>query len=119
MSHKRLARSLAKAASDASDTAAHSAVTISARLPILAGCLVSPSTAGIAEWNEACSEKVSAGVEGVLAAAAEWQAMMFRSAFRVPTPLGFANDMMRVVSKAAHPTHRRAKANGLRYKRSG
>ena len=111
---RALSRSLAKAAAAAATTAAHCSETIAARLPIFAGCLFMPTQAALAEWNMACAEKVAAAMEGTVAASAEWQAAMLRSAFRGATPAGFAHDMLRVMNKAAHPARRRVKANAER-----
>jgi hypothetical protein len=118
MRARLLSRSLLKAVVDTNVTAAHCSETIAARLPIFAGCLVAPSGAALAEWNMACAEKVAAVMEGAVAASAEWQAAMMRSAFRGATPTGLAHYMLRVMNKAAHPARRRAKANAKRLGRA-
>ena len=114
MSARALSRSLTHAVGQANDTANHCALTIAARLPVLARCLVAPTAEGLAEWNEAYSEKVAAVFEGAVAASTAWQIAMMRSALRMPTPTAFANDIMRVMNKAAHPARRRVKANSRR-----
>lgn len=114
MSHVKLARSLARAATEAHQTAAHCSVTIAARLPVFAGAFISPSEAACAEWNRAYTEKVVATWQGAFAASLEWQAAMMRSAVRPPSPVGLANDMMRVIQKAAQPARRSVKANAKR-----
>ena len=115
MSARKLSRSLTRAVADAQQTAAHCSTTIGARLPILGGYFMAPTEAALAEWNMAYNEKVAAAWEGAIAASIEWQAMMMRSAFRAPNPLVIADDMMRVMNKAAHPARRRAKANARRF----
>jgi len=117
MNHVKLARSLARAATDAGETAAHCGATIAARLPTLAGAFFSPSASGMAEWNRAYTEKVAATWEGAFAASAEWQAVMMRAAFRPPCLAGLANDMVGVFEKAAKPARRRARANARRLAR--
>ena len=114
MSARAFSQSWSRAVMEAQESAAHCGVTIAARLPLFFGCIVAPSGAALAEWNQACSEKVAATLEGAVAGAAEWQATMIRSAFHPPTPTGLADDMLRVMTKAAHPTRRRAKANAGR-----
>ena len=118
MRARPLSRSLLKAVADANVTAIHCSETIAARLPIFAGCIVAPSGAALPEWNMACAEKVAAAMEGVVAASAEWQAAMLRSAFRGATPTGLAHDMLRVMNKAAHPARRRVKANAKRLRQA-
>ena len=118
MSARKLSRSLTRAVVDAQQTAAHCSTTIGARLPILGGYFVSPTEAALAEWNAAYTEKVAAAWEGAIAASVEWQAMMMRSAFRAPNPLVFADDMLGVMNKAAHPARRRVKANARRLSRA-
>lgn len=115
MSARRLQQSWVRAVVNAQEAATHSGVTIAARLPVLAQHLLTPSVAGMTEWNDAYTEKVQATWEGAVAASLEWQAMMFRSAFSAPTPAGFANDLMQVVHKAGHPARRRVKANAKRF----
>ena len=114
MSTRSLSRSLTRAATNANLAAAHSAVTIAARLPILGGYFLSPSAAALAEWNRACAEKVAATVEGSAAAVAEWQGLVLRSAFRTPTPAALADAGLKVLHKASQPGHRRVKANAQR-----
>jgi hypothetical protein len=118
MSHRALARSLTQAVTNANLAAAHSTITIAARLPILGGYFLSPTPSALAEWNRAYAEKVAAMVEGVAAAAAEMQALMLKSAFRAPTAAGFADDCLRVAHKAGHPGRRRVKANAKRLTRT-
>lgn len=114
MSHVKLARSLARAATQAHQTASHCGVTIAARLPVFAGALIAPSESACAEWNRAYTEKVMATWEGAFAASLEWQAALMRSAVRPPSPAGLAHDMMRVMQKAAEPARRSVKANAKR-----
>jgi hypothetical protein len=114
MSVRKLSRSLVRAVVSAQESAAHCTATITARMPVLFDGAVPPSPAALAEWNRAYSEKVQAGWQGAVVAAAEWQAMMLRSAFRVPTPVGLANDLLGIAAKAAHPARRRVKANAKR-----
>ena len=118
MRARPLSRSLLKAVADANVTAVHCSETIAARLPIFAGCLLAPNGAALTEWNMACAEKVAAAMEGTVAASAEWQAAMMRSALRGATPAGLAHDMLRVMNKAAHPARRRVKANAKRLGRA-
>ena len=115
MAVNQLNRALAQAAADTSESAAHAAVTITARMPVLAAGILMPSAAGYAAWNEAYTEKVEAMWLGVLAASAAWGAAMTRAALAPPTPLGLANEMMRIATIAAKPSRRTAKANSKRY----
>ena len=116
MSTRKLSRSLAKAVADAQQTAAHCGVTIGARLPILSGLTVSPDAA-MTEWDRAYSEKVAAAWEGALAGAAAWQSVLMASLVRPPSPAAFADDVLKVMGKAAHPARRRVKANAKRLTR--
>lgn len=114
MSVRKLSRSLVRAAATAQQTAGHCNTTIGARLPILFGG-PSPLTAeALAEWNQAYTEKVEAAWEGAFAAAAEWQATLIKSAFRMPTPVALADDFLRAVHKGGDPARRRVKANAKR-----
>ena len=117
MSASALPHWFGRSFADAAETAAHCAVTINARLPILAGCLFVPTRAGLNEWHEAYAEKVAAAVEGTLAAAGEAGSALLRSAVAPPTPAGLADDLARVVDKAVHPTRSRARANADRFSR--
>lgn len=119
MSVSALQNSIARSVTDAAEMAAHCAVTINARVPILAGCFFLPTRAGLTEWHEAYTEKVAAAVEGTLAAGTELGSQMIRSAFRPPTPVGLAGDLVRVMEKAADPTRKRAQANAQRFSRAG
>ena len=110
MSAQRLARSLVRAGAETGEAAAHSAVTIAARLPIL----LSPTMEGMAEWNRACTEKVAAAWTGLFAASAAWQQVMIRAAFRPPSATALANDLVRVSHKAGHAARKAAKANAKR-----
>ncbi len=117
MSRAKLARSVARRAFEAGETATHTAVTLAARWPVLAGCFFESSAKGLAEWNRAHAEKVAAAWEGAFAASTEWQATMIRSAFRAPSPAGLADSAARVLHKAARPARRRVKANATRLTR--
>ena len=116
MSARRLTRSLINAGAETGRAAADSAATIAARLPILAGCLVAPTAEGMAEWNRAYTEKVAAAWTGFFAASAAWQEVMIRAAFRPPSPMAFANDVVRVSHKAGHAARKAVKANARRLK---
>ena len=118
MSARLLSRSMTRAATSANLAAAHSAVTIAARLPILTGCFFSPTASALAEWNRAYSEKVAAALEGAAAASAEWQTVMLRAASRHPSAAGIANDCMRIAHKAGDPARRRVRANAKRLARA-
>lgn len=117
MSPQKLTRSMMRAGADAGEAATNSAVTIAARLPILAGCLLSPTADGLAEWNRACAEKAAAAWEGMFAASAAWQRMMLRAAFSPPTAFGLANDLVGVGHKAGHAARKRVRANARRLTR--
>lgn len=117
MSPQKLARSMMRAGADAGEAAANSAVTIAARLPILAGHMLSPTAAGLAEWNRAYAEKAAAAWEGMFAASAAWQRMMLRAAFSPPTAFGLAKDLVGVGQKAGHAARKRVRANAKRLSR--
>ena len=114
MSARRLTRSLITAGAETERAAADSAATIAARLPILAGALVAPTAEGMAEWNRAYTEKVAAAWTGFFAASTAWQEVMVRAAFRPPSPIAFANDVVRVSHKAGHAARKAVKANAKR-----
>lgn len=118
MSTRKLSRSMARAMATAQQTASHCHTTIGARLPILFGNPFMPSAEALAEWNRAYTEKVEATWEGAFAAAADWQATLIKSAFRVPTPTALADDFLRAVHKGGHPARRRVKANAKRLTRA-
>ena len=117
MSVHALSESVARSFADATETAAHCAVTINARLPILAKCLFLPTPDGLTEWHEAYTEKVAAALEGTLAATSEIGSTMIHSAFAPRTPVGIADDFVRVIGKAVDPTRKRAEANAHRFSR--
>jgi hypothetical protein len=110
MSARRLTRSLLNAGAETGQAAANSAVTIAARLPIL----LSPTAEGMAEWNQAYTEKVTAAWTGLFAASAAWQQVMIRAAFRPPSATALANDIVRVSHKAGHAARKAVKANAKR-----
>ena len=116
MSTRKLSRSLAKAMIDAHETAQHCGTTIGARLPILSGLTV-PAEQALAEWNRAYVEKMAAAWEGALTASAAWQTMMLGSLLRPAKPAALADEMIRVMDKAAGPARRRVKANAKRLTR--
>jgi ethanolamine utilization microcompartment shell protein EutL len=118
MSTRSLARSLVRAGTETGQAAADSAATIAARLPILAGAIISPTAEGMAEWNRAYAEKVAAAWTGFFAASAAWQEVMIRAAFRPPSPTAFANDVVRVSHKAGHAARKAVKANAKRLGRA-
>jgi hypothetical protein len=111
---RHVAHAMTQAVLDASEAARNSAVTISARLPIFAGFFMAPSAAALSEWNEACTEKVSAGIEGCVAAVAAWNAMLIGSAFQPLTPMAFAHETIKVFAEASGPAHKRVRANAAR-----
>jgi hypothetical protein len=114
---RHIGHAMAQASVNLGEAAQNSMVTIAARVPIFAEMLVSPTAAALAEWNEACSEKVSAIVEGSLAALAEWNAVLIGAAFRPLTPMGFATAAIRVAEKASDPAHAAVRANAARFSR--
>ena len=114
MSVRSLQRSLARAAANANLAAAHSGATIAARLPILGGYFLSPTPAGLAEWNRAWAEKVAATIEGAAAASVEAQAALLRSVRGQRHPAAYADDCLRILHKAGHPARQRVKGNAKR-----
>jgi hypothetical protein len=112
-----VAQAMTQAALDAGEAARNSVVTIAARLPIFAGFFMAPSAAALTEWNEACTEKVAAGVEGSVAAVAAWNAMLIGSVFQPLTPMAFAHETMKVLAEASGPAHKRVRANAARLSR--
>lgn len=118
MSNRQLARSVARAATAAQETALHTSATLGARLPLFAAHAISPTAEGIAEWSRAWTEKVTAMNEGLFAATMAWQRMAIQSAFRMPTPTAFANDMMKLAHVAGHPARKAVKANARRLNKS-
>jgi hypothetical protein len=114
---RHVVQAMTQAVLDASEAARNSAVTISARLPIFAGFLMAPSAAALTEWNEACAEKVAAGIEGSVAAVAAWNAMLIGSAFQPLTPMGLAHETMKVFAEASGPAHKAVRANAARLSR--
>ena len=111
---RKLTETMVDTAFAAGDAAVDSAVTITARLPILANCLLSPTADGIGEWHEACTEKLLALSEGAQAAWAGWTDLMWRSVFSPITPAGMAHEAMVLVRAVSEPGHSRVRANALR-----
>ena len=114
---RELSNAVAEAALEAGEAVANSTVTITARLPILANCMVRPSAEGLLEWQNAVSEKLVAAYEGSLALCAAWNEMAWRTLFSPMTPTGAAHEalvLVRAVSKAGHA---RALANAQRFGR--
>lgn len=111
---RRFANSAADAALELGEAAVNSAVTIAARLPILSGYMVNPTAAGLAEWQNASSEKIAAGVEGVMAACLGWQNLMWRSLLAPINPAHFAEEAMVVARAAIRPAHACVRANAAR-----
>ncbi|MBV9078440.1 MAG: hypothetical protein JO048_13255 [Methylobacteriaceae bacterium] len=112
---RRLHSAMLDSAADATEAAVNSAVTVAGRWPILAACLVTPTGAGLAEWHHAYTEKVSAAVEGGLAALAAWQSIVFASLLAPATPLGLAEHAMVVARAGARPAQRRVRLNAERF----
>ena len=112
-----LSRAVVDAAFAAGDAAIDSAVTIAARVPILADCMLSPSTAGVAEWQDAWSEKTLAVWEGALAACAGMNDLLWRSLVSPFTPTGLAEEAVVLVRAVSEPGHSRVRANALRLNR--
>ena len=110
----QVAHAMSKAALDLSEAAENSVATIAARLPIFAGFFLAPSAAALTEWNEACTEKVAAVVEGSVAAIAAWNTMLIGSVFQPLTPERFAHGAMLVLAEASGPAHKRVRANAAR-----
>ena len=109
-----LSRALADTVFAAGDAAIDSAVTIAARVPILASCLVSRSSDGVAEWQHACSEKALASWEGTLAACSGVSDILWRSLLSPFTPFGLAEETFALVRAVSQPGHSRVRANALR-----
>jgi hypothetical protein len=114
---RHVAHAMTQAVLDASEAARNSAVTISARLPIFAGFFMAPTAAALTEWNEACTEKVAAGIEGSVAAVAAWNAMLIGSAFQPLTPMALVHETMKVFAEASGPAHKAVRANAARLSR--
>jgi hypothetical protein len=109
-----LTRTMMKAGVETREASAHAATTVAARWPVLAGFFFAPSAAAALEWNRAYTEKVAAASEGALAAWAEWQQLLIRSAFRPPSPVALADEIVRVSHKAGHAGRKRVRANAKR-----
>jgi hypothetical protein len=114
---RHIGQAVAQAAFDIEEAARHSAVTIAARLPIFVGFAVAPSAAALTEWNEACTEKVAAGLEGAVAAMTAWNAMLIGAVFQPLTPVGLASGTLRVLAEASRPAHSKVRANAARLSR--
>ena len=112
----KLSQSLGEAALEAGEAVINSGLTIAARLPILARCLVTPSQEGLSEWHEASSEKIGAAWEGALAAMAGWNDLMWRSLLSPVTPAGLAEEGLILARAIAEPGHRRVRANAARFR---
>ena len=106
MSARQLARTMTKASVETGEASVHSAATIAARLPILAGCLLRADRGGRARGEPRHAEKVAAASEGALAVWAEWQQLMIRSVFRPPSPVALANDLVRLSHKGGQAARR-------------
>ena len=117
MPHRKLHTSLTRAAVETGQSALDTALTLSARWPILAAGLMNPTAASTREWNTAVTEKVTAAMEGAVALSFGWQQAMIRCAFRPPTPAGLAQDMLDLTAVALAPARRTVKANARRLNR--
>jgi hypothetical protein len=112
---RKLSNAMAETMLEASEAAVNSAITITARLPILATHMVRPSADGLAEWQDAASEKTAAIWEGTVAACAAWNAMIWRTIFEPLTPTGMAHEALVMVRAASKPGHARVRANAARF----
>lgn len=113
--NRKFAHSATQAALELGEAAVNSAVTIAARMPILAAHLVNPSAAGLAEWQTAASEKVAATWEGAMAASLQCQDFFWRSLMAPVTPFGFAQEAMVVARAAVNPAQVSVRANARRF----
>lgn len=111
---RKLTHSLGDAALEVGEAAVNSGLTIAARIPILARCMMSPSAEGLAEWHEASSEKLAAMWEGTLAAVAGWNDLAWRSLLAPVTPTGLAEEALVLARAISEPGHRRVRANAAR-----
>jgi hypothetical protein len=109
-----LPRTMTRVIDNAGATAFDCAVTIVARMPVLAGWFVVPNSNSLAEWHRASTEKLAAAVEGAFAAGTAWQGAMWRSTLRPRMPAGIAVDFVHVMREASRPTRRRVRANARR-----
>ncbi len=114
---RELADALTETALEAGEAAANSAVTITARLPILARCMVQPSADGLLEWHGAASEKALAAWEASVAACTAWNSLVWRTLFAPLTPTGMAHEALVLVRAASKPGHACVRANAARYGR--
>jgi hypothetical protein len=114
---RNLTQAAAEAALDAGEAAANSAVTITARLPILANCMVRPSADGLAEWHKAWTEKLAAIWEGSVAASTAWNDLAWRTLFSPMTPTGAAHEALVLVKAVSKPGHACVRANAQRFGR--
>lgn len=112
--HRKLAHATTQAALDMGEAATNSAVTIAARLPIMAAHLLNPTAGGLAEWQGAASEKVAAVWEGAMAASLQCQEFFWRSFLAPVTPIGFAQEALVVARAAVNPAQLRVQANARR-----
>jgi len=113
---RKLTNAMAETMLEANEAAVNSAVTITARLPILAAHMVRPSAEGLAEWQEASSEKVISLWEGTVAACSAWNEMMWRALFAPITPTGMAHEALVLVRAASKSGHDRVRANAARFR---
>ena len=113
---RRIAHSMGQAALDAGEAVMNSAVTVTARLPIMAGGVFGPNAASVAEWNEAVSEKMQAGVESAAALFAGWNALVVGTLLSPRTPIGFVLDSLALYQSATQPALVRVRANAQRFR---
>jgi hypothetical protein len=113
---RKLSNAVAETMLEAGEAAANSVVTITARLPILATHMVRPSAEGLAEWQEASSEKMIALWDGTVAACTAWNDMMWRAVFAPITPTGMAHEALVLVRAVSKSGHARVRANAVRFR---
>ena len=111
---RNLTTSMMEAGAALGQAAIDAAVTIAHRTPILATCLVRPTSAGLAEWERASSEKITAGWDGAMAAWSAWQRVAWDALATPMTPLGVATYSLQLARVSARPAMDCARANALR-----
>ena len=116
----RRKKSFARMSLDSMRASHDAAVTIAARLPMIAKASRSPGAPPSPEMQAMVSEKVAAGVQGAAAASFAWGQFWTRAMLGgIRTPIDAAHGLANVAAAAMAPAHKKVRANARRLSRKG
>ena len=100
---------------EAAQAAQDAAVTIGARLPMIATASRSPASPPSAEMRRMVSEKTEAAMQGAVAAGVALGQLWTRAMFGgLRTPMDVAHGLAHVADMAMQPARKRVRANAKR-----